>query len=438
MAKVFPFRALRYNLQKLDAAKVVTQPYDKVTPAMQDGYYAASPYNLVRIILGKKDAGDDEKHNIYSRAAGFFRQWQAEGILRQDEKPSLYAYEQEFEVPGTGLQATRRGFIALGQIEPYEAGVVFRHEQTLSAPKADRLNLLRAIRAHPEQLFMVYSDPGLAIERHIFVDVEPGLEVTDEYGVRHRLWGVSDEGRIGAVVREMAEKKLIIADGHHRYETALRYREERRASGASDGQQPYDRVMMTFVNMDAPGLVILPTHRVVKGLESFQAGEMVRLARSFFTVEDITSRFEGENPTALLPETGPGETAMVVVTHGNKFLFRAKPGVSHPSLQADHPALQGISPRVAALDVVRLHKVVLQSVLGLSEESIREQKNIEYLRDGREAVQRVQGGANVAFLMNPAKMQQVREIAFAGEVLPQKSTDFYPKLLSGLTVYALD
>jgi uncharacterized protein (DUF1015 family) len=433
MAKIFPFRALRYDLQKVKAANVVTQPYDKITAGMQERYYAASPYNLVRIILGKKDTGDDEKHNIYTRAAESFRKWRADGVLRQDESPSLYVYTQEFTVPGTTQVATRRGFIALGQIEAYEAGVVFRHEQTLSAPKADRLNLLRAIQAHPEQLFLLYSDPGRVIEGHIFVDFEPDLEVTDEYGVRHRIWEICDPSRVEAVVREMASKKLIIADGHHRYETAQRYREERRAAAGveADGGQPFDRVMMTFVNMDAPGLVILPTHRVVKGVESFQAGEMVRLARSFFAVEDVTSRFKAERPMELLPETKAGETAMLVVTHGNKFLFRARPGTPHP-------ALEGMSARVAGLDVVRLHKVVLESVLGLSEDSIREQKNIEYLRDAGEAVARVQAGANVAFLMNPAKMEQVREIAFAGEVLPQKSTDFYPKMLSGLTIYALE
>ncbi len=439
MAKLFPFRALRYDLRKVKASEVVTQPYDKITPAMQEAYYAASPYNLARIILGKKEAGDDEKRNVYTRAADAFRKWRSDGVLRQDEAPCLYAYAQEFTVPGTNEVATRRGFIALGEIEPYEAGVVFRHEQTLSAPKADRLNLLRAIRAHPEQLFLLYSDPGRVIEGHVFVDVEPELEVTDEYGVRHRVWAVSDQRRVQAVVREMAEKKLIIADGHHRYETAQRYRDERRAAeGKTKADRPYDRVMMTFVNMDAPGLVILPTHRVVKGLEDFQAGEMVRVARGFFTVEDITSKFDPQRPTALLPKTEAGETAMVVVTHGNKFVFRARPGVSHPSLQGEHPALKGMSARVAELDVVRLHKVVLESVLGLSEESIREQRNIEYLRDAREAVARVEAGGNVAFLMNPVKMEQVREIAFAGEVLPQKSTDFYPKMLSGLTIYALE
>ncbi len=432
MARIFPFRALRYDPGRVNVQAVVTQPYDKITPAMQEGYYAASPYNLVRIVLGKKQPADDEQHNVYTRAAEYLKHWRAEGVVRPDPEPSLYSYEQVFQVPGRAETWTRRGFIALGQIEPYEAGVVFRHEQTLSAPKADRLNLLRALRAHPEQLFMVYSDPAGEADKHVFEDSPPAMQVTDEYGVIHRVTPIADAARVAAIQRAMADKKLVIADGHHRYETALRYRDERRAvEGKNGGNQPYDRVMMTFVNMDAPGLVVLPTHRVVRGLEHFEAGEMVRIARTFFAVEDLTSRFDPHDPTALLPHTAPGETALVAVTQGNKFLFHAKAGVPHP-------ALMNLSSRQAELDVVRLHKVVLESTLGLSEESIREQKNIEYLRDAKEAVERVQAGADVAFLMNPAKIEQVRDLALSGEVMPQKSTDFYPKMLSGLVIYALE
>ena len=432
MARIFPFRALRYDPGRVKVQDVVTQPYDKITPAMQDRYYAASPYNLVRIVLGKKSPADDGNNNVYSRAAGYLKQWRAEGVLRSDLEPAVYAYEQVFQVPGRAETWTRRGFIALGQIEPYDAKVVYRHEQTLSGPKADRLNLLHAIRAHPEQLFMVYSDPTHEIEQILFIDIPPVIEVTDEYGVVHRVWTVSDRDRIEAVTNAMAEKKLIIADGHHRYETALRYRDERReAENKRDGNQSYDRVVMTFVNMDSPGLLILPTHRVVHGLQDFQGGEMIRLSRTFFSVEDITSRFDPQDPTALLPRTKPGETALLAITHENKFLLRAKP-------DATHPALAGLSGQQAELDVVRLHKVILESVLGLSEQSIREQKNLEYIRDAKEAVARVQTGANVAFLINPCTIEQVRDIAFAGDVMPQKSTDFYPKLMSGLTIYALE
>jgi uncharacterized protein (DUF1015 family) len=219
-------------------------------------------------------------------------------------------------------------------------------------------------------------------------------------------------------------------------------RAESRAAAAGSGggttsvavSAPYERVMMTFVNMDAPGLVILPGHRVVSDLPKFEAGNFINFARAFFTVRDISSQFDPARPTALLPETKPGDTAMLAVTRKQAFLMTAGP-------DAKHPALDALSPRQAQLDVVRLHKVALEAVLGISEQAIREQRHVEYLRDAGEAVSRVREGgakADVAFLMNPVHMQQVRDVAFAGEVLPQKSTDFYPKLLSGLTIYALE
>lgn len=428
MASIFPFAALRFDPARVPLSEVVTQPYDKITPQMQERYYAASPYNIVRLILRKKDDGD-----LYEGAANSLAQWRREGVLVADPGPAIYPYWQTFRVPGSESVLERRGFIAAGQLEDYEAGVVFRHEQTLSGPKLDRLQLLRATRAHFGQIFMLYSDP----EGMLDAQAAPGgpciIDVTDEYGVRHRVWRISDAARIEAIRRGMADKKLIIADGHHRYETALAYRNERRqAAGKIDAHALYERAMMTFVNMEAPGLVVLPTHRVVHGVERFEAGAMAEACRSFFGVRDVSARFDPQNPTALLPTTSPGETAMLAVARRQAFLLLAERGT-------EHPALAEMSRRQAELDVVRLHKVVLESVLGLSEQSIREQKNIHYLRDAREAVERVRGGdADVAFLINPVPMRQVRELAFAGEVLPQKSTDFYPKLLSGLTIYALE
>ena len=436
MAKIFPFRAFRYDRARVDLSRVVTQPYDKITPAMQSRYYDASPYNLVRIILGKHDAADREGNNVYTRAARDFAEWRRQGILRQDPQPSFYAYAQEFTAPEETAAARRyqrRGLIALGQIEDYSAGVVFRHEQTLSKPKADRLELLRSTRAHFGQIFMLYNDPSGDLEVTLFPDREPEISVLDEYGVKHKLWPISDPGVIERVRRFMADQKLIIADGHHRYETALNYRNERRAAAARpDPDAPYERVMMTLVNAHSPGLLILPTHRLIFGLPDFEPGPMVAAARYFYGVRDVSREFNASKPLALLPRTSPGETAMLAVTARQAFLFLANPGTRHSSLET-------VSAQQAELDVVRLHKVVLQSVLNISEEAIREQRNLEYLRDAQEAVHRVRsGGANVAFLLNPVPIDQMLAIALGGEVMPQKSTDFYPKLLSGLTVYALD
>jgi uncharacterized protein (DUF1015 family) len=439
MAYIEPFRALRYDPTCVDLTKVVTQPYDKITPAMQNRYYDADPHNLVRIILGKPQPDDRSGENIYTRAAGFFQDWRRLRVFCQDSKPSLYQYVQRFRPPGGGEELERRGFIALGRIEDYSAAVVHRHEQTLAKPKADRLELLRATRAHFGQLFMLYSDPLGQIDGVLSAELggaEDWVELRDEYGVLHQLKQVSDPGLIETVRAKMRDKKLIIADGHHRYETAMNYRNERRSAQgstpASTDLAPYELVMMTFVNMESPGLVILPTHRVVHGVESFSADTLLERGRSYFSVEEVDPSIDAARAAGILRAAGKAGTALIAVTADRAFLFDTTRALA-ASL------LTGLSLRQQSLDVVQLHKCLLEGVLGISEEAIREQKNVSYIRDAAEAMARVrEGSANVAFLMNPVRMQQVHDIAFAGEVLPQKSTDFYPKLLSGLTIYALE
>jgi uncharacterized protein (DUF1015 family) len=455
MAEIFPFPALRYDTSRVNAADVVTQPYDKISPAMQDRYYAASPNNLVRIILGKPSPQDNESENVYSRAAASLAQWRNDGVLKPDPKPAIYFYTQRFTVPaaavgaqGAPVEFERRGFIAAGRIHDYADGVVFRHEQTLAKPKSDRLNLLRATRAHFGQIFMLYSDPhdeiGMLLENSLLevspggtrqstadaaLSVEPDICVTDEYSVLHRVWCVSDPKVVAAVQKKMADKKLIIADGHHRYETALNYRNERRSDGKPNEDAPYERVMMTLVNMDSRGLVILPTHRVVHSLADFDRAKFIERARKFFEVVPLTGTCEQK--MSRLHEAGHHGTTLLAASGDECFLMHAREG-------AAAEILKNIPPLQRQLDVVTLHKVVLEHVLGLSEESIRNQENISYHREPDEALKRVREGANIAFLMNPIKMEQLREITFAGGVLPQKSTDFYPKMLSGLTIYSVE
>jgi len=431
MADILPFRALRYDLQRVSASQVVTQPYDKITPAMQERYYAASPYNLVRIVLGHRDP-DQPSDNVYTRAAAYGRAWRAEGILRQDGTPSIYSYSQTFTAP-SGTRFERRGFIALGRVEDYSAKVVFRHEQTLSKPKADRLDLLRTTRAHYEQLFLLYEDSG-QIDSLLATQQPPAIDVTDEYGVGHRVWQISDATVIASVQEKMRDKKLVIADGHHRYETALNYRDESRAAAGSaqNPDAPYEFVMMTFVNLNDLGLLVLPTHRVVHPLNSFSADDFQQSSRTYFELEEIDPALDAARTTALLREQGRNSTALLAVTANRAFVL-------HSPKPAAAKFLAGLSARQQALDVVQLHKCLLEGVLQLSEESIRNQQNLSYLREASEALDQVRkGAANIAFLMNPCPVSQVRDVAFAGEVMPQKSTDFYPKLLSGLAAYALD
>jgi len=439
MAHIAPFRALRYDPAQVDLSQVVTQPYDKITPEMQERYYAASPHNLVRIILGKREAADRAGNNTYTRAVAYFQEWRRQGIFLQEAQPSIYRYAQHFTIPGGSKESERLGFIALGRLEDYSDNVVFRHEQTLAKPKADRLDLLRATRAHFGQLFMLYSDPAGEIDGLLATNDTPEIETRDEYGVRHRVSRISDPGLIELVRGKMRDKKLIIADGHHRYETALTYRNERQSTadtappwGTSIEVPPYEMVMMTFINMDSPGLLILPTHRVVQGLATFSSEDLRKRAKQFFSVEEVDPSVDADRATGILREAGHAGTALLAVTADRVFLLDTPQAVGSNFFS-------GLSLRQQSLDVVQLHKCLLESVLGISEEAIRNQQNISYVRDAGEAMARVRsGGANVAFLMNPARMRQVRDIAFAGEVLPQKSTDFYPKLLSGLTIYALE
>lgn len=434
MAYISPFRALRYDPSKVTLSKTVTQPYDKITPAMQDQYYNASPYNLVRIVLGKKDASDTAENNVYTRAAKYFADWRRQGVLQPDAEPSIYLYVQQFAVPGGTERLERRGLIALGRVEDYANKIVYRHEQTLSKPKADRLDLLRATQAHFEQIFMLYSDPASEIDGALEPSTSPDMETLDEYAVEHKVWRVSDPRLVQLVRNKMSDKKLIIADGHHRYETSLNYRNERRTAvgGTANPDAPYEFTVMTFVNMDRPGLVILPTHRVVHGLTDFVSDGLRDGARTYFRVKEIDPEFDAVEAARLLRDAGSESTALLAVTHNRAFLMDA-PKPAGPG------GLAGLSARQRSLDVVQLHKCLLEGVLGLSEESIRNQQNLSYIRDTGEALAQVRrGSANVVFLMNPAKIEQVRDIAFAGEVMPQKSTDFFPKMISGFTTYALE
>ena len=445
MARIYPFRALRYNPAKVNPQDVVTQPYDKITPAMQQAYYQRSPWNLVRIILRLPELFD-ESGDLYTKAARDFASWRETGVLAQERQPCIFAYSQQFALPGeAGVVRERRGFIALGELYDYSQGVVFRHEQTLAKPKSDRLNLLRATRAHFGQIFMLYSDPARSAEELLFGEgtnqALPEIEVTDEYGVLHRVWKISDPARINLLTTSLEDKKLIIADGHHRYETALNYAKERGAGKAPEHcerptaglpQPPYPEAaaMMTFVNMDGEGLVILPTHRVVFGLKGFVPSKLLEAAQGYFGIEKLA-----ENDTAAaVARLGKvqGATAFVAVLRDGWCLLTAKAG-------AVGEVLSHLPARQRQLDVVQLHSLVLEKLLGISAEAIRDQTHLHYLRDAGEAAGEVtRGEANVAFLMNPVTLDQLREVAFAGDVMPQKSTDFYPKLLSGLAIYALD
>jgi uncharacterized protein (DUF1015 family) len=441
MAQLFPFRAYRYNPAKTDPARVLTQPYDKITPEMQKRYAAASPYNLITVEKGPVHPDDTAPSDVYALAARAVEDWITAKILVQDPSPAFYAYFQEFEVPGTTQHHIRKGLIALSRLEDYSTGVVFRHEQTLAGPKADRLELLRRTRVHTGQLFMLYDDPIGRLDAILegVSQAPPTMDMRDEFGVVHYIWRIDDERSIAAIQSAMADKKLVIADGHHRYETALAYRDEQRAKhNPSDPNADYEKVMMTLVNSHSKGLTILPTHRVVAGLPKFNFAVLLKQLSEFFDVREIplegTAARRASSAREQLAFAGVSGRAIGAYGGGDTFALLV--------LKQDADlakALPNASPRQRELDVVLLHDYILDKGLGISAEAVRQETNTRYERETAAAMSAVvEGRAQVAFLLNPVRVEQVMQMALADEVLPQKSTDFYPKMLSGVTIYRLE
>jgi len=444
MAQVHPFRAFRYNPARASFDRVLTQPYDKISPTMQEKYYAADPHNLISIEKGRIHPGDSAQNNVYTRAASALQDWIHSGTVVQDPAESFYSYTQEYTVPGTDQRCTRRGFIGASKLEDYSAGVVFRHEQTLSGPKADRLELLRHTRTHTGQLFMLYSDTERRVDG-MLADAEsvaaPATELCDEYGVVHRLWTIAEPERVAAIQNAMADQKLVIADGHHRYETALNYRNERRSQTIhADSNAPYEFAMMTFVNTRSEGLTILPTHRVAAHLHDFSWPSVRRHLEPWFTADTFPFRNEGEQSDARAKFLGRlAETR----AHRSIGVYPAVPGEKRAfyvlTLRSGADLAQllpNVSRLQRELDVVLLHEGILEPALGITPQAVTSEKNLTYEREASAALDAVDlGAAQIAFLLNACDVEQVMRIATAGEVLPQKSTDFYPKLLSGITMY---
>jgi uncharacterized protein (DUF1015 family) len=442
MAEIFPFTAYRYNSQRVALEDVLTQPYDKITPEMQERYYAASSGNLVAVEKGKSFPDDTSENNVYTRAAQKLEEWIGQCILLRDASPSLYVYAQEFLLPETRARRLRQGFIALGRVVDYSDGVVFRHEHTLVAPKADRLELLRRTRTQTGQLFMLYDDPAGRVDNlmaHVARSSAP-IELRDEYEVVHRLWPVSAPETVGKFVAAMADKKLIIADGHHRYETALAYRDECRTRLGNLGlDAPHEKAMMTFLNTRSRGLTILSTHRLVSNLRNFQFERFRSSLTGYFEwyaypFSDPAERVAAYEEFRKDLEGRHGQHSIGLYAGGDAFyLFLLRPGVDVERL------LPHLSPAQRQLDVVLLHGVMLEKGLGITADALTKEKNVTYEREMDAAITAVdEGPAQLACLLNPVRVEQVSEIALAGDVLPQKSTDFYPKLLSGLVIYRLD
>jgi len=434
MAEIFPFAAYRYDASRVKLEDALTQPYDKITPAMQERYYGLHPDNLIAVEKGRSLPGDSARENVYTRAARALEDWIARRVLLREPAPAVYVYAQEFAAPGTGQRLSRRGLIALGRVYDYADGVVLPHEQTLAGPRADRLELLRHTRAHTGQLFMLYSDPRREVDALLDAAALPrgSAGLRDEFGVTHAVWPVTDPAAIAPFQRAMSDKKLVIADGHHRYESALAYRNERRAAAPGAAPDaPWEKVMMTLVGIEQ-GLLILPAHRVLANLSGFDFGAIRSQLEAWFDVRALALDTDAPFRSVLAEEARRGR-ALGLFAAGRYHLLRLRPDADLAALLADVP------PAQRSLDVVLLHRLILERALGITAAAVSGEKNITYEREMEIAVRAArEGRAQLAFLLNPVTVEQTVAMALAGEVLPQKSTDFYPKLLSGLAIYRME
>jgi uncharacterized protein (DUF1015 family) len=427
MPRIIPFRALRFDPTRLpETAKVIAPPYDVISAEQRAELEARHERNIVHLDLPRGE-GDAK----YEHARELLDAWIAHGCLREDPQPAIYRYEQIFSFDtGSGLRTyTRKGFFALIELSPFSARVVLPHEHTLSGPKVDRFKLIKTTEAHFSQIFTLYRDPQgvaeAALERA--TTGAPDVDATTPDGCRHRLWVITDKATIAAVAQALAPKQVMIADGHHRYETMVAIRDALRPAGAAPGTSQADFGPMFFARAEDPGLLVLPTHRMVHGLSEASLDSLAERCKPWFTVEDGNERDAASIGERLRRE---GESAVTFAVRRPKL-----EGTTWLRLRKDADLSRLGPPTLGCLDVSVLHGLILDPILGIGAEAMAKQQNLTYSHDLRETLGRVSSGTvQAAFIMNATKIEQVLDACEAGFVLPQKSTYFQPKLATGLVM----
>jgi uncharacterized protein (DUF1015 family) len=436
MAEIKPLRGFRYNSKIFnDFSSLITPPYDVIDQGAQERFYQANPYNFIRLELGKKYPEDTHNKNVYTRAAETFKDWQQNGILVQDVKPSLYLYRQEFKIDN--ITYVRTGYMCGLKAEDYSSGQVLPHEETLPKHKADRLNLMRATQANFSPIFGLYADPKKIIDQTLLNSVnisQPDMEVSDWADEKHRLWVINDENTINSVINKMKNLKVYIADGHHRYETAATYGKEM----AAQGKTGFDYILINLVNLYDEGLVVLPTHRLVKNQTNFDFHRFLNQIKAYFEVIPLPIlEFKKATLKKLLQEmkiVGASTHCFGLYGGGNCFfLLKLKPNNAQGHMIPGEKSLAWKN-----LDVTILHSLVLENILGIGAKERASEGFLSYTRDDTYAVEGVdQGDFQLSFFMNPPQVKEMTAIAEAGEKMPQKSTFFYPKVIAGLVVNKL-
>lgn len=422
MTQIKPFRAVHYNKEKIhDLAKVVCPPYDVISAKQQEAYHNSHPANFIRVELGKEKATDDREDNKYTRAKKTFEEWLKDGTFQEDPQPAIYFYRQEYKMGGQ--KHTRLGFIAVMKIQDEKNSKIFPHENTHAHAKEDRLRLLKAVKANLSSIFVCFSDQGKKVDgifQKYVVNAKPFADLVDDDGVRHILWNLDDPAHTQVIVDALAEQHLFIADGHHRYEVAKEYRKAKLAKiEKPTGDEPFQYVMTYFTNIDSKDLKIFPMHRIITKL-----GGSLDFLEEFFRVDKMKSK---EDLTILLAKAGQNEHAFGLYTkQGGIKLLRLK-----NKQLIDKFVTEG-SKDYRRLDATILKYFVLDRVGVKSEDII-------YTKDQNECFSMVDTRkAEAGFIMNSVKIQQLKAIALNGERMPPKTTYFYPKVLSGLTVYRVE
>ncbi|MBN2020349.1 MAG: DUF1015 domain-containing protein [Sedimentisphaerales bacterium] len=433
--EIKPFKAFRFDGAVVsDVGSCIAPPYDVINPAHQKRLYEKSEYNIVRITKGIADPADNEISNRYTRAAELFRKWISQGVLKQDSRDAIYAYVQDFQIGGADFQ--RFSFISLGKLEEFGAAVR-PHEQILSGPLADRLNLLRAAQAHFGLVFMLYEDPKNVADKAIQKAACGAslIDFLDDDNVRHRIFAITEKTGVTAIAKMMEKKNCVIADGHHRYTTGLIYAKENPAAKYQ---------MLAFCNTRHDGLVVLATHRIVGGINNFKPENLLGGLKANFTLTEYPFENELSKKTARIKmldqmkaEHRKDKIAFGIYIGGGAF---------YVAVPRDLIAMDSVAGNMSkpwrSLDVAVVHKLIIEKLLGIGDEQLAGGQNVEYVKDNNNAIKDIiakidSGCKQAAFFLNPPRIKQIQEVAEHGERMPQKSTYFYPKVFTGLTIQKL-
>ena len=423
MAVIKPFRGMRFDTEKAGELKTLCcPPYDIISEEERKEFIKQNEYNVIRLELPKE--GED----VYARAGKVLDMWRAKGILIHEDKPAIYIYEMEFNA--YNKRRSVKGMIARVKVEEFSKGVILPHEFTLSKAKTDRFNLMKATNCNFSQIYALYMDSEHTTLKTIDEqsDFDAQYEFTDDDNITHRLWVCTDEAVIAKLIKDFADRKLYIADGHHRYETAVNYRNWCRENGISKEGDPQDYQMIYLVDMEPPGLIVFPTHRMVRDLESFDKNRVLKSCEEYFDIEKFTS--VGNMNTALTKQYKEGKKAFAFYCgKGEWYLLTLK------DLAVMDSVLPELSPASRQLDVSVLHSLVLEKTMGIDKENMANQINLTYTKFFEEAIMKVDKGEfQCSFILNPTRVTEIRDVAAAGEKMPQKSTYFYPKMITGMVM----